>query len=226
MTTPAFHQATQLWMGDTPTTDRILHSFQEHGMEEEYIVAMQKHLRDFASYVTPFPTQVEFIQPTDTIKLAGRTWSLIHAPGHAFGQVMIYEQERRMLFCGDHVLPQISPNISYIPGVDDDPLDSYMRSLTELRKLEVDVAFPGHREPFRTFRERIDQLLQHHEERLEQMTAWLAEPMTTFALCRKMFGDSLSIHQLRFAMAETIAPCSLFREKTACHKKRRYYILF
>lgn len=33
----------------------------------------------------------------------------------------------------------------------------------------------------------------------------MREPRTSFELCLDIFGDRLSIHQLRFALAETIA---------------------
>lgn len=69
------------------------------------------------------------------------------------------------------------------------------------------MAFPGHREPFAGFAERLDSLLRHHEERLDATAALLADgPLSGFAVCEAMFRSRVtSAHQLRFAMGETLA---------------------
>jgi glyoxylase-like metal-dependent hydrolase (beta-lactamase superfamily II) len=118
---------------------------------------------------------------------------------------MFYNAAERRLFCGDHVLPQISPNISWMPGVEDDPLASFLYSLRQVEQLEVVLAYPGHREPFAGFTERVRELQAHHAQRLTHMLGFLNEPQSAYAVCRAVFGDRLSVHQLRFAMAETLA---------------------
>jgi hypothetical protein len=46
----------------------------------------------------------------------------------------------------------------------------------------------------------------HHEERLEVMhAAFAGEPATPFEIARRVFPEDLSYHQLRFALAETLA---------------------
>jgi glyoxylase-like metal-dependent hydrolase (beta-lactamase superfamily II) len=116
------------------------------------------------------------------------------------------------MFCGDHVMPHISPNVSYFPGIDEDPLHSFLSSLEELKKLPVKLAYPGHREPFTNWKERIDQLLHHHQQRLQWFLDFLVEPCTAWQCCQRLFGNQLSIHQLRFALSETLAHL-IFLEK-------------
>lgn len=205
MTQPGWQQAKQLWTEGTPASDKLLRLFREHGMPISLLEEMETHLRGFIPMVTPFPENVRFIELGGIFNLAGRKWRVVHAPGHAFGHVMFYEPSKQLLFCGDHVLPKISPNISFIPDHDDDPLHSYLCSLAELRNWPVQLAFPGHRDPFANFGERVSALLEHHDIRLQQMRQILQKPMSTYELCRKLFGDHLTTHQLRFAMAETIA---------------------
>ena len=108
--------------------------------------------------------------------------------------------------CGDAVLPQISPNVSLMPGSDPEPLQSFLQGLLKLKNLEVSTAYPGHRNPFQHFEERIVALLLHHEERLTKIEQLLADaPATGFELCTSLFGSRLGIHQMRFAMCETLA---------------------
>ncbi|WP_338000626.1 hypothetical protein [Paenibacillus urinalis] len=47
---------------------------------------------------------------------------------------------------------------------------------------------------------------KHHEERLDEMEGMLQEgEKTAFEVCVKLFGTKFGIHQMRFAMAETLA---------------------
>jgi hypothetical protein len=52
----------------------------------------------------------------------------------------------------------------------------------------------------------VDELLAHHEERLSVMLAALdGRPATPFEVARRVFPEDLTAHQLRFALAETLA---------------------
>jgi hypothetical protein len=49
-------------------------------------------------------------------------------------------------------------------------------------------------------------LISHHEERLSVMRAVLdGQPLTPYEVARRVFPEELSDHQLRFALAETLA---------------------
>ena len=102
--------------------------------------------------------------------------------------------------------PQISPNVSLFARRDAEPLALFLAG-RRLRELHVRTAYPGHRHPFTHFRERIDTLLLHHEERLATIAGMLsaAGRLTAFEVCTALFGEKLGIHQLRFAMCEALA---------------------
>lgn len=202
----AAHRQTQLlWGTGTPMTQSLTALFRKHGMDDENCDAMVAHMDGFLPQVSPQP-QVTYIEEGDIVRLGDDEYRAIHTPGHAYGHLCLYREEERRIFCGDHVLPQISPNVSLMPGVEDDPLAAFLASLREVAALAVDRAFPGHREPFARFAERAKELEAHHAERLETMLERLrAAPQSAYAVCRSVFGDRLTIHQLRFALAETLA---------------------
>ena len=60
----------------------------------------------------------------------------ILTPGHTPGHLCLYEPERRWLFCGDHVLFHITPNICRWSGVADS-LGDYLESLARIKTLPV-----------------------------------------------------------------------------------------
>lgn len=204
LTAEGHAQAVRLWGVGQPLT-RELHSlYLRHGMDPDVAERIIPHLESFVPLVTPQP-QITFIEEGMRFQLGERAYETILTPGHASGHLCFYDAQRKVIFCGDHVLPQISPNISYVPGSDENPLMSFLTSLEKLSSLEVAAAYPGHRDPFAGFSERITELIEHHEVRLQAMLDQLARPLTAYQLCRLIFGERLSIHQLRFAMSETLA---------------------
>ncbi|TVY11862.1 MBL fold metallo-hydrolase [Paenibacillus cremeus] len=206
-------QARLLWGDGQPLTEQLLELFRQHGLPQELREPMREHMGGFVPSVSPQP-EVTVLEAGETIRLGDDEYVSILTPGHAAGHLCFYRAETEVLFCGDHVLPQISPNVSYLPGgIDENPLASYLGSLKEISRLKVSMAFPGHREPFTQLAERAQELIRHHEERLEGMRSLVAGPMTAYEVCRATFGDRLSLHQLRFALSETIAHLFWLREE-------------
>ncbi|GIQ68552.1 MBL fold metallo-hydrolase [Xylanibacillus composti] len=205
MSGKGYNQVKQLWHEPYPMNAGLLACYREHGMDEATLEQVEANMRGFIDQVTPQPGKVELLEPGQTLMLGDHVYELMETHGHAYGHLSFYQREHQALFCGDHVLPVITPNVSYLPGLDENPLLSFMESLQRMAALQVRQAFPGHRDPFQHFRERTLELIGHHEERLAHIAALRKSGMTAYELCRELFGTRLSIHQLRFAMGETIA---------------------
>ncbi|MCI8577476.1 MAG: MBL fold metallo-hydrolase [Lachnospiraceae bacterium] len=95
------------------------------------------------------------------------TLEVIEVPGHTPGNLMLWVPEERIMFTGDHVLFDISPNIITWDGMEDS-LGSYLTSLRECRKYDVRLALPGHRNSG-NYLQRIGELLAHHGQRLDEI---------------------------------------------------------
>lgn len=110
-------------------------------------------------------------------------WGLraVWTPGHTPGHLCFADSSRDLLFTGDHVLPRISPHVGVTPLQQADPLGSYLRSLRALAERgEQDEVLPAHEYRFRGLGSRVSSLVEHHEERLEELrTATLAAPGAT-----------------------------------------------
>jgi glyoxylase-like metal-dependent hydrolase (beta-lactamase superfamily II) len=201
-----YEQVRLLWGDGQPMSEALLSLFQANGLPEEQLGPMQKHMVEFVPMVSPQP-QVSLISAGEEMTLGNYAYETLHTPGHASGHICFYREETKEIFCGDHVIPQISPNVGYLPGgIDENPLGSFLQSLREIGRYEVNRAYPGHRDPFETFTQRTLELIAHHDTRLELMRqALIAQPQTAYQVCRSTFGDRLTLHQLRFALSETIA---------------------
>lgn len=185
----------------------LMSLYASHGMPDGKVASMAPHLASFVAKVTPQP-QVRFIEAGQTIAMGGLTWETIDAPGHAGGQLCFYAPERKWMICGDQVLPLITPNVSVVPGEDDKQLEAFLGSLRELARYDVELAFPGHREPFEAFAKRTEELTEHHARRLDEIAEMIREePCDAYRLCMRLFGERIAgdPHHLRFAMSETLA---------------------
>jgi hypothetical protein len=103
-----------------------------------------------------------------------------------------------------------------------------MASLRELRGLQVALTLPAHGSPFATYQQRVDEIYDHHVERLQQMADLAADGRTAFEISDSVFPTAeLTSHQARFAMAETLSHLArLEREGRIRREERAGQILF
>ncbi|WP_255570568.1 MBL fold metallo-hydrolase [Cohnella sp. CFH 77786] len=208
MSKTARDTALMMWGEGETFSGRLLEAFREHGLPEELGDAMREHLRGFRERVSPQPSGVTILEIGRKVRMGGIEWEPIGGEGHAPGHLSFYDRQSRRLICGDQVMPDISPNIGWLPGGDADPLGSFLDSSRKMLELDVELAFPGHRDPFANFRGRVDELLGHHERRLDKIEGLIGtEPASSFEVCERLFGPHLrgNSHHLRFGLAETIA---------------------
>jgi glyoxylase-like metal-dependent hydrolase (beta-lactamase superfamily II) len=142
----------------------------------------------------------------DDVPLGDSVARVVHAPGHADYQYMLQDESRGILFAADHVLLKITPNIGLWPESLPHPLARYLKSLSGMRGMDVNLVLPGHGPIFHDLDGRIDELLRHHEERLEVMYGEIeGGPKTPFEVSSAVFRETLTLYERCFALAETLA---------------------
>jgi len=105
---------------------------------------------------------------------SGRLRAIL-TPGHSPGHVCIYDEENKVLFSGDHVLVKITPHISPSHLTSYDQLGQYLNALRKVQHLDVKLVLPAHERPFTHLSQRVDELLQHHSHRLDEVAAALSD---------------------------------------------------
>ena len=193
------------WHAGAANEQVVVDFFQAHGMPTELAEQVRHSMAETRAMTLPWPT-TSVIEPGVSIQIGARNFQVIATPGHSDQHLAFYCAEERLLLCGDAVLIKITPNISLWPHGRPDPLADYLQSLDLLAALHVDLALPGHGPLIRAFGERLAELRAHHHERLEIMEQATAGGATAFSICTAVFPTTaLSPHQMRFAMAETLA---------------------
>jgi glyoxylase-like metal-dependent hydrolase (beta-lactamase superfamily II) len=100
------------------------------------------------------------------VKLARREWVAIHTPGHTEDHLCLYDPVEKLFLSGDHVLPTITPHIAG-QSSKPDPLARFFDSLRRTHDYDVNLVLPAHGHPFTDLSARADDIIRHHEERLD-----------------------------------------------------------
>ncbi len=148
----------------------------------------------------------------EILSIADYAFTCISTPGHTRGHMCLYEPERKILLSGDHILEDITPNIQSWSD-ERQALRSYLGSLDEIYKLDVDIVLPGHRRVFTHCRKRINELKAHHLVRLEEVLAILKNgPLNSYETASRMTWDincrsweEFPVAQKWFATGEALA---------------------
>lgn len=172
------------------------------------------------------------IEDGDRLDLPGWDLVAIWTPGHSPGHLCFAERSQRLLLSGDHVLPRISPNIAIHAQQRDNPLADFLDALAQIRSLDIDEVLPAHEYRFRGLADRVDTLLGHHHDRLdevERLVRALGEPTCwelTTQLSWSRPWEQITGFMRRAANGETLAHLVLLeaqgRLKAVGHQPQRW----
>jgi len=184
----------------------------EEGMSEAEMTVVFQHNPGIIYGPEPFDA-VE-VQEGAALSYGGHMFETVFTPGHTPGHMCLYDRKEKIMFLGDHVLFDITPNICMWQGVPDS-LGAYLESLRKIRDFEIAVALPAHRNTSdMTVAERVDDLIVHHERRLSLTKEILhAHPgLTAYEIAARLkwkircdSWEDFPPGQKYFALGETVA---------------------
>ncbi|MCC6028191.1 MAG: MBL fold metallo-hydrolase [Archaeoglobus sp.] len=163
-------------------------------------------------YISELTCEITFLEDGEKIEYGDFLLEVVSTPGHTPGHVCLYDKEKKVLFSGDHILFDITPNITFWEFMEDS-LGSYLKSLEKVYRLDVDLTLPGHRNFRGSHRKRIEEIIFHHKKRLEEAfnavqkgssLAWEIAQKITWDLVYEKW-EELPTMQKWFAVGETIA---------------------
>ena len=172
-----------LGIGDKPTLDLMHHH--EEVLEDPTLAVLRtsgafeiaekwkKFTDGREPDVSMWPYPDTWLDGDHEIPVGTRVLSAVHTPGHTQGHFVFADQPSGLLFAGDHVLPTITPSIGFEPVPVEQPLRDFMESLAKVRALPDLRLLPAHGPVAPSSHQRADELLEHHEERLDRCLAAL-----------------------------------------------------
>jgi glyoxylase-like metal-dependent hydrolase (beta-lactamase superfamily II) len=214
-----------LGLGDKPTLDLI---FDDHIGEDPHLQMFKdagaakigEAWGDFTKDSTPdrsiwgYPDA--WLERDHELTVGARTLDAVSTPGHTQGHFVFADRSAGLLFAGDHVLPTITPSIGFEPVLATQPLGDFLNSLAKVRLLPDLAVLPAHGPVGMSSHQRVDELVHHHEVRLDLCRAAAAGGATAYDVARQLPWtrhehrlDDLDLFNAALATLETRAHLEL-----------------
>jgi glyoxylase-like metal-dependent hydrolase (beta-lactamase superfamily II) len=176
------------------------------------------------------PLSFHILKEGDILRISDYVFHCVETPGHSKGHMCLYEPSKKILVAGDHILGDITPTIT-LWSDDWNPLKEYLESLDKVYQLDIKLVLPGHREIFRDPKERIQELKDHHQKRLEEIIAILRKGRkNAFQVASQMTWDIaydswdlFPVSQKWFATGEAVSHLKYLEEKGVIRKEMRQH---
>lgn len=181
----------------------------DNGLGPEATEAVMTRGHEYMRKMTGLPPSFRRVIAGDRLIIGGRSFDVLTGGGHASEQMMLFCAADNIFLAADQVLPRISPNVSVYPRDPfGDPLGIFLRSLRSIKATipEDALVLPGHDLPFTGLHGRLDVMIDHHEERCQEIIEGCrAAPLSASELVPIVFHRPLDAHQTGFAFSEILA---------------------
>ncbi len=202
----------------------IIHSFGllrsillRNGVPEE-LVTQAIHYIESAQGMADSLEEAFFLTDGDSIPFNSMTWRAIHCPGHSPGLLCFYWPEKKILFTGDHLLKEITPNpFMNLPEARAPlrypSLKEYLQSLKKVEELDVSFLLPGHGEEVIDPKGLIQSTFFHHKQRMDHVASSLLKgPKTPFEIAMDLFPD-VSPFEVFLGISEAVGHLEILKEE-------------
>ncbi|HSS93754.1 MAG TPA: MBL fold metallo-hydrolase [Candidatus Dormibacteraeota bacterium] len=176
-----------------------------NGVPASEATVLSNSQRALSQVVKPADAAVQ-LDGAETIEMGRRRLRVEWTPGHSPGHICLFEQGEKLLFAGDHMLPELSPNIGLHPQSTPDPLHEYLDGLVRMAACEPRLILPAHGRPFKDAAGRVEALAAHHRRRLDQIVAIVsAGEWSAWEVALELWGPRDNLYEKRLALQEGLA---------------------
>jgi glyoxylase-like metal-dependent hydrolase (beta-lactamase superfamily II) len=152
----------------------------------------------------------------EQLALRDRTLQVLHRPGHSPSDTIFWDEQRKVLIAGDHLLAHISSNPLVSRPLTGEPLAprpqaliSYIDSMLATRELPAELVLTGHGDPITDHVELIDERLRLHRRRAHKILRMLdGGPLTAYEIALQMWGN-VAVTQAYLTLSEVLGHLDL-----------------
>jgi glyoxylase-like metal-dependent hydrolase (beta-lactamase superfamily II) len=221
------HRRTELDLAKYAEPDDAIDSrtlmLADHGLFGPELTESSEGLRDWLPVMPSVARPSRLLDGGERFTAGGRTWEVVHTPGHSPGHVCLWNAQERLLCSGDHLLQVVSPPVTFERGFEPDPMGSYLESLDRVRDLAPELVLPGHGTPFRDGARRAEAIAAGKRRRLTQVLGLIEDrPRTVAELTVDLYGSAqLTGSQRHFVTAEILAYLAYHEARRWVRRTRR-----
>ena len=187
---------------------RVAEFVTSHGLQDPAVLDHIRHRNLYPSLVPSVPWAFHRLMDGMRLQIGGHEWVCISGHGHAPEHMALYCQSLGVLISGDMVLPRISSVVGVFENEPEgDPLALFLQSLRKFEPLAPNtLVLPSHGTPFVGLHARLEQLQQHHLDRLaDTESACRQTSRSAHDILPLLFRRPLDAMQTELAMAEALA---------------------
>ena len=104
--------------------DRRTLMLADHGLYGQELTESSEGLRDWLPVMPSIGRPSTLLDGGERLAAGGRTWEVVHTPGHSPGHVCLWDPGSRLLCSCDHLLRIVSPPVTFERGFEPDPMGS------------------------------------------------------------------------------------------------------
>src|SRR5438270_13316358 len=176
-----------------------------NGVPEDEAEVLSNSQRALSEVVAPAEPAVQ-LDGAETMTL-GRTEVRVEwTPGHSPGHICLYAAESGLLFAGDHMLPDLSPNIGLHPQSTPDPLHEYLEGLRRWAAHRPPLILPSHGRPSHDAEAPVEIRAAPHRRRLDRIVEIIGrEEKSGWQVALDLWGPRDNFYEKRLALQEGLA---------------------
>ena len=200
----------------------------------ETLVNEATHYMESAQIMADSLDEAFFLDDGDSILFKSMSWKTIHCPGHSPGLICFHWPEKKILFTGDHLLKEITPNPilnvpEYRPPFRYPSLKDYLNSLEKIERLDLSLLLPAHGEEIHDVKALIQKIFTHHKERMDRILFSLSKKeKTPFQIAMDLF-PGVPPFEVFLGISEAVGHLEILKEKGIVRLKEKegkdYYSL-
>jgi glyoxylase-like metal-dependent hydrolase (beta-lactamase superfamily II) len=197
---------------DDAFSQSVMH---RHGIPDDVVLALRAVSRGFRAWGAS-ATVTRPLADGSELGFADRTLHVLHRPGHSPSDTVFHDPARGILVAGDHLIKHISSNpLVSRPLAGGRPEDrpkalvTYLASLEQTRRMELEVVLAGHGDAFDGHAALIEERVRLHARRAERILRLIADrPRSAYALAQEMWGN-IAVTQAYLTLSEVLGHVDL-----------------
>lgn len=185
--------------------------YRRAGYSEDAITQMRARASGFASIVEPMPGSYRRLMDGDKLQWGQRQLQIVVGRGHSPEHACLLDKANKILFSGDQIIASITSNVGVMAiEPEANPMALWLESHHRMMSLPEDLlVLPAHGLPFRGVRQRLQQLIDHHEDHIAALEEACLEPRSAMDLLPVLFKRKLDDFDRSLALGECIAHLQL-----------------
>lgn len=186
--------------------------YEDHGLPADEISQIADTLATWMPYLYSVVEASTRLRGGEKVRVGNRELEVLHTPGHSFGHICLWSPSDGLLFSGDHLLPGVTPPVTFERGFDADPMRSYLGSLDRIAECDPQLVLPGHGQPFGEGARRAASIRRNKLRRTEAIRRMIEEsPCTVSEIADRLVAKAVMKFQRNLAVTETLSHIAYLR---------------